>query len=650
MCGICGVVAFDSRDAIDGRLVPEMCQVMRYRGPDGIGFLRRSCVHLGHVRLSIIDLAKGQQPMSNEDSTVHVVYNGEIYNYRDLRSSLESRGHIFRTNCDTEVLVHLYEDYGRDLMDHLVGEFAFAVWDDRTNSALVVRDRLGVKPLFYAVVCGRLYFASEMTPLLLAKDIPRCLDQSAIQTYLDTRSIPAPRTVYKDVRKLLPGHRLEVKNGRVDVTPYWDVRFEPDESRNEDDWADELRALIDESVKGQLMSDVPLGAFLSGGVDSSTIVTSMVRQHQGVVKTFSIGFEESAYDESRYYKLLAQELGIRHYEFIFRPNLVDIVSKVAHHFGEPCAIGSALPLYFLSKLAREHVTVVLSGDGADEVFAGYNVYNFLNWIRILDKWGGRLVASKWIGALLRQMAMRTTSRFGNAMRRARKVHQLLNLPAFLRRPLMHVAELRGLEQPLLLHPQAASAVPEYAQAFQRVEHNHDWLRSYLYADIKTLLPDEMFTKLDRMTMANSMEARVPLVDYRLVELAGRMPSRMKLKRGEVKAVLKRAQRDRLPQAILARKKVGFEVPLNQWFRGPLRSMACDLLGDTRFQDSGLFSPAAVSTLLERHMNEVDNHGTELLSLVAFETWRRDIHERAVWPPAENSEPARYVEDRQLLPG
>ena len=603
-----------------------MCRAMRHRGPDGSGFLERPNLQLGHVRLSIIDVAGGQQPMSNEDGTIHIVFNGEIYNYLDLRPALEARGHVFRTRSDTEVLVHLYEDYGRDLVDHLIGEFAFAIWDERRQSLLLARDRLGVKPLFYADVGGQLMFASEMSALLACGRVPRRMDLDTIETYLLCKWIPSPRSIYKDVRKLPPAHRLEVHNGTVSVGCYWDVRFEPDERRSEDDFADELRALVDDSVKRQLMSEVPLGAFLSGGVDSSTVVTSMVRAAQTKVKTFSIGFKEQQYDESRFYRLISQKLGVEHHEFVFEPDLTHIIPTLVYHFGEPCAIGSALPIYYLAQLARQHVTVALSGDGGDEVFAGYNDYNTMHWLQRVDELAGRLVGSRWLGSVLSRLEFRTTSRAGNLLRRLRKVHRLVQLPPDER--MSRLGNLSDFGRSLLARPTAAPATPEYAAAFRRGQRNGDWLAPYLYADIKVLLPEEMFTKLDRMSMAHSLEGRVPLVDYRIVELAARMPSRMKLRHGQVKAILKRAMQARLPAEVLTRYKVGFRVPFNEWFRGPLRTMAFDLLTDNAFRQSGIFDPAVVGELLEQHMLEKDNHGGVILALLMFEVWRRNLHQQA----------------------
>lgn len=630
MCGICGMVNYRDGERLDRRLTLAMCAAMRHRGPDGVGYFDRPEVQFGHVRLSIIDLGGGAQPMSNEDGTVHVVFNGEIYNYPQLRPQLLARGHALKTHCDTEVLVHLYEDHGANLVDHLLGDFAFALWDEKRKYLLLARDRLGVKPVYYVDMGGRLAFASEMCALAALPDLPREIDASAVSTYLAIHRIPAPRTIYRDVRKLLPGHRLEIENGRVRVSRYWDVRMAPDEGRSEAQYAEELRALMDDAVRGQLMSDVPLGVFLSGGVDSSAVTTSMVAQSAGTVRTFSIGFKEARYDESRYYKMLAARLGVEHHEFIFEPDLMDILPKLAYHFGEPCAIGSAIPLYYLSRLAREFVTVALSGDGGDEVWAGYNVYNFANWVRLVDRAAGPIVASRWAGALLDRVQGPTTSRVGNFFRRLRKIRRLVMSPPSERVGL--IGSLPDFGDALLTQDAAGAAlIPEYVEAFQRADDGRDWLAPYLYADIKTLLPDEMFTKLDRMTMANRMEGRVPLVDYRLVELAARTPSRFKLKKGEVKAIFKRAVRDRLPEEVLNRPKVGFRVPLDEWFRGPLRSMAGDLLTGASFRQSGLFRVEAVDRLFDHHIRATGNHGSDILALVMFELWRRGLHQGAAVP-------------------
>jgi asparagine synthase (glutamine-hydrolysing) len=607
---------------------------MRHRGPDGHGFLRRANVQLGHVRLSIIDVAGGQQPISNEDDTVHVIFNGEIYNYLDLRPQLEAQGHVFKTNSDTEVLVHLYEEYGHDLADRLIGEFAFAIWDDRQQALLLVRDRLGVKPVYYADLDGVFVFASEFAPLIASGQVPRRIDTRALQTYFQSRTIPAPRSIYKDVHKLPPGHRLEIRDGAVVLSCYWDIHFEPDERRSADSFAEEIRALIDDSVKRQLMSEVPLGAFLSGGVDSSAVVTSMVRYSTTPVKTFSIGLKGHAYDESRFYRLVSQRLGVEHHEFIFEPDLVNIIPKLVYHFGEPCAIGSALPLYYLARLAREHVTVALSGDGADEIFAGYNTYNYVNWVRIVDAVAGRLVGSDWFDAVLRRVELPTTSRLGNTLRRLRKIRRLVRLPASRRMCL--IGNLDDFGENLLVDEVAGEAPPEYVAAFERGQRPGDWLAPYLYADQKVLLPEEMFVKLDRMTMANGMEGRVPLCDYRIVELAARIPSRLKLKRGAVKAIMKQAMRTRLPAEVLKRRKVGFRVPLNEWFRGPLRQMVTDLLTDSAFRQNGLLNHTAVAALVHRHMAGLDNHGHEILALLQFELWRRNLHEARPNLPGESA--------------
>ncbi len=629
MCGICGVVTNPASEPADPHVVVRMCQAMRHRGPDGQGFFHRPDVHLGHVRLSIIDVATGQQPMANEDGRIHVVFNGEIYNYRDLRGPLEARGHVFRTHSDTEVLVHLYEEYGREMVQYLIGEFAFAIWDDNLHRLFVARDRLGVKPVFYAQLGARFLFASELTALMSSGCVPRRIDESVIRPYLLNRTIPAPRTIYLDVQKLLPGHWLDVRDGRVQDFCYWDLEFHADESRSEADFAEELRHLIDDSVRRQLMSEVPLGAFLSGGVDSTTVVTSMVRYSSTPVKTFSIGVRERGFDESPYYTLVARRLGVEHHEFVFEPDLIKTIPSLVYHFGEPCAIGSALPLYCLCQLARQHVTVALSGDGADEVFAGYNVYNYAHWLQILDSWAGPPLASAWPGRLLDNLRVSSASRFGNIIRRLRKINRLVALPASHRMAMM--GNLDALGRSLLATPRGPLVDPVYEAAFDRAARAGDWLTPYLYADIKTLLPDEMFTKLDRMSMAHSLEGRVPLVDYRLVELAARIPARMKLKRGQVKAILKQAMRERLPIEVLRRRKVGFRVPFSDWFRGPLRAMVLDHLTSASFRQCGFFDHAAVGRLLERHMSGLDQHGNEILALLKFDMWRRELHETAYAP-------------------
>ena len=629
MCGIAGIFRYARRTPVEPSVIQRMCAAMSQRGPDATGALYRpqAGLGLGHVRLSIIDVAGGDQPIRNEDGTVWTVFNGEIYNYKELRARLETAGHQFRTNTDTEVLVHLYEDKGENLVDDLLGDFAFAIWDERSQSLLVARDRLGVKPVYYADHNGQFAFASTLPALLEGTDAPRSIDPLAIQSYLTFYTVQAPLTIYRHMHKLLPGHLLTVRRGQVRTRQYWDFRFEPDNSRSMDSFAEELDLLIRDAVRRQMVADVPIGAFLSGGVDSSAVVSTMTEYSSGPVKTFSIGFQEAAYDESRFYKPLARELGIEHHELVFKPDLLNDVTHIVQMFGEPCSIGSAFPLYYLAKLARQHVTVALSGDGPDEIFAGYDTrYRYL---QTIHRTRGALplpVLSGLNRTLQLTTGLKTTGRLGNIFRRARKFCETALLAREQWQPYLTMNRTT-LTQPTALMSQslAGGETLPYVEAFLS-QNDADWMHPFLYADIKTILPDEMFTKLDCMTMANGLEGRVPLCDHRIVELAARIPSHMKFDGRLGKAVMRRAVQDHLPRAIMDRPKVGFRAPLNEWFRHELYPVARDLLTDTAFCQSGLFNASVVQTMLDQHRTGLQNYGNALWTLVAFELWRRSIEQ------------------------
>ena len=627
MCGICGVFDYVHRKPVAPRLIEDMCAAMRHRGPDDTGTFEREGLCLGHVRLSIIDLTHGAQPMSNEDGAITVVFNGEIYNHLELRDELAANGHVLKTRSDTEVLVHLYEDHGFEMCHKLIGEFAFAIWDDREQLLFAARDRLGVKPLIYAVSDGRFAFASDFNALMTDRRISRELDDDGLASYLTFQTILAPRTIYRAVHKLPPGHYAVVRKGDVRVVRYWDVEFAPDESRSVESFAEEIDDLVTDSVRRQMIADVDLGAFLSGGLDSSTIVTKMTRLAGRGVKTFSIGFKDQRYDESKFYKMLAAQLGVEHHEFVFEPHLLEDVADIVRHFGEPCSIASAFPIYYLSKLASEHVKVVLTGDGVDEIFAGYHLYyHYVRRVRQFQRCGGTPLAKPMLAALGWTKSLRTTSRIGNTARRARRFLELAALPEERWLPYMRVnrspkttpAALLGRDADSVLH----AAEAPYVDAFRRANGTGDWVWPRSYGEMMTTLPDEMFQKLDRMTMAHSIEGRVPWCDYRLVELAGKIPADLKMHGRIGKYVVRRAVADQLPPAIMKRPKVGFIVPLDDWFRGELRTMTYDLLTDASFKQSGIFAQEVVEHIITEHMAERQRFGSAIWNLVAFELWRR----------------------------
>ncbi len=648
MCGIAGVFNYARKTAVLPETIEAMCDAMRYRGPDARGSLLRTAegLGLGHVRLSIIDLAGGDQPIANEDGSIWTIFNGEIYNYPELRAGLEHRGHVFRTRTDTEVLVHLYEEKGARLVDDLIGDFAFAIWDDNERCLTLARDRLGVKPLFYSHHDGQLAFASTLPALLAGSSAPREIDPLSMYCYLAYGCIQAPLSIYRDMRKLPPGHLLSIRGGAVRIEKYWDFQLVPDETRSLDSWADELSTLVDDAVRRQMMADVPIGAFLSGGVDSSAIVRHMADHAEGRVKTFSIGYRETHYDESRYFKLLAGELGIEHHELVFEPDLLRDVTSIAERFGEPCATASAFPLFHLAKLAREHVKVVLSGDGPDEIFAGYELdyrYTYL-----LERARQLAPRSVWHLAFLMTVPTRVLSvesRVGNFFRRLRKFLGTASLIRPMWQPFLRTNRTLRTRPERLLHDRILMSLEgelPYVSAFRRYQDAKDWMRGVLYADIKCNLPDEMFTKLDCMGMANSLEGRVPLCDHRIVELAARIPSRMKYDGRRGKVVFRKAVAASLPKAIQERAKVGFRVPLNEWFRGELAGLAHEMLTDRSFRESELFAPPVVQHILDVHAAQRDNFGRIIWSLMIFELWRRSVGATRATAIAQASRPIEVM--------
>lgn len=632
MCGICGSFEYSSARPGDADRLDRMQDLLSRRGPDGRGrFLsEHEGIALGHTRLAIIDLCTGAQPISNEDGTIHVVFNGEIYNFKALRADLQSHGHVFRTQSDTETLVHLYEEKGEQLVQDLLGDFAFALWDGKRRSLLLARDRLGVKPLYYSDFGGRVTFASTLPALLAGAAIPTEIDPQGLFCYLTFQSIHAPLTMYKHVRKLPPGHLLKATlGGRVEVLSYWDFDMNPIEGRSDAEWEAELDVLLRDAVRRQMIADVPIGAFLSGGVDSSTVVKLM---HDAVgerVKTFSIGFRERAYDESAYFNLMRDALGIEHHATTFEPDLLMDAGDVVRAFGEPCSIGSAFPLYHLSRLAAGHVKVVLSGDGPDEVFAGYDLrYRHLQRLVSLQRVSPSAVLGALEGALSVTERLPATSRLGNHLRRLRKAAATARLPRRSWMTFLAMNRSAFAAPARLLSPDVLRQVDQplpYELAFDRYADSPDWMTPFIYADVRTLLPGEMFTKLDSMTMAHSVEGRVPLSDHRIVELAARMPSRLKFHGGRGKRVFRAVAARRLPSEILSRPKVGFRVPLNEWFRGELRDLASELPSASGILSSGLFDTAAVRRVVDDHLSGRDHLGGVVWSLVAFDLWWRTLH-------------------------
>jgi len=629
---VCGIAGFVDSPLVlspfpqerNRSLVHQMCEVIRHRGPDDEGLLVDDGVALGMRRLSIIDLSNGHQPIHNEDGTVWIVFNGEIYNFGELRGELEAAGHRFYTATDTEVIVHAYEEWGRAAVIRLRGMFGLAIWDRRTRTLLVARDRIGIKPLYYAEAGGRLYFGSEMKSLLCAPDVGRDLSIDALDHYLSFLYTPRDASIFESVKKLPPGHLLTWTAGRLRIEPYWRPSVEEVSDVSETEAADGLRQVLGDAVRSHLVSDVPLGAFLSGGVDSSLVVGLMAECSGAPVKTFSIGFDEPAFDELEHARRVARHFGTEHHELVVRPDAMAILDAVVAHFDEPFADSSAIPTWYVSEMARRHVTVVLSGDGGDELFGGYDRY-------LPD---GRVVAfDRYSPAVVRRMAGMTARRMPHG---ARGKNFLRHVARDDRGRYIDAIRLFSAdEKPDLLTADASSrrtgTDPEQrlARHFERYGQL-PWASQMMRVDMETYLPEDVLTKVDRMSMAHSIESRVPLLDNLVIEFASRLPSAMKIKNGRRKHILKEVAATLLPRDLLDRRKQGFGIPLDVWFRGNIRELFTDTLLSSTALGRGYFQPAFVRRLVDEHTSGKRDHSLRLWQLVVFERW----HQQYVDPPGK----------------
>lgn len=620
MCGIAGflepnpaLTAIERRDVIQ-----RMCDVIAHRGPDDEGFYVDGGLALGMRRLSIIDLATGHQPISNEDGSVWIVFNGEIYNYAELRTGLLQRGHQFRTNSDTETIVHLYEELGDRCVEKLRGMFGFAIWDAREQKLLLARDRLGKKPLHYAQLGGGLVFGSEIKSLLQFPSMKREANLESVSDFLSFGYVPEPQTAFRGIHKLLPGHTLSFKNGHVSTRCYWDFKYNGDSAPYKDErtYIEELRHEIDEAVRIRLMGEVPLGAFLSGGIDSSTVVGTMAGLMEQPVKTFSIGFSEASFDELEFARLTAQRFNTNHHEFIVTPDVCRLVEEIVWHHDEPFADVSSIPMYVVSKMAREHVTVVLSGDGGDEVFAGYERYAIHKRREVFERIPGAarrglmLPLSHSLPHLtpgknyLRNIALDPAARY---------VDSLAFFDEKAKRRLLSDATARLLRQ----HDSTAA----FRQLFN-VSTSPDRIDHLIYLDSKTYLPGDILAKVDRMSMAHSIETRAPLLDHKLIEYVQTIPGSLKLHGMETKHILKRAVAGLVPDEIIHRPKKGFSVPIRQWFKRELKDLLHDTLSDQRTRERGLLNPRAVRALVNEHQLGRRDHAQQLWGLLTLELWHR----------------------------
>lgn len=628
MCGIAGMVQFDGLPPEKHDIGARMAATLRHRGPDDSGHFSDGFVSLGHARLSIIDLENGRQPLSNEDATVWVVFNGEIYNHWQLFAMLRSRGHELKTHCDTEVLVHLYEDFGEAFVEHLNGMFAIALWDTRQQKLILVRDRLGIKPLYWCGDGDGVMFGSELKAVLATDDVSRDIDPAAMIDYLTFGHVPAPRTAYKSIHKLEPGHMAVCRASGVALRRWWDIPFgqeplEPPTETQSRRWTDQFADLLDDAVRLRLIADVSIGAFLSGGVDSALVTAAMCRQASGAVLTHTVGFDEQDHDERARAGQVASILGTDHREVMVRSDAAWAAETLVRHFDEPFADPSAVPTLYLSTVARERVKVALAGDGGDELLAGYRRYRFdlaesalrartPAWLRrsTAGLAGWLYPQADWLPRPLR--ARRTLQNLAGDDATAHLRSVALSggaLPELLLRP--EVRGLAGGHDPFL----------RGRELFHRCT-TKDLLNRFLYVDLKTFMVDEILTKVDRASMAVGLEVRAPLLDYRLVEFAARLPAAMKLDGKRGKVILRDTCSRWLNADIAHRAKHGFDVPTDDWFRGPLRSMAHDLLAGPDSRSAEWIEPNAVKTLLRNHDRGIRANGRALWTLLSLELWAR----------------------------
>jgi asparagine synthase (glutamine-hydrolysing) len=619
MCGIAGKLNFDGSKKVRQEEIQQMCNTLVHRGPDDEGVYLSGCIGLGHRRLSIIDLNSGKQPISNEDGTVWTVFNGEIYNFVELRESLVSRGHRFSTETDTEVIVHLYEEQGEEFLSSLRGMFAIALWDTRKQRLLLARDRIGKKPLFYSVLPEKgLLFGSEIKAILQDPEVKRNLNVEALDAYLALLYVPAPLTAFKNIEKLHPGHLLVCENGKVTIREFWDLHYQPRVVVREAELIEELEGILRESVRIRLRSDVPIGAFLSGGVDSSSVVSIMSQLMTRPVVTCAVGFEQEEHNELSFAKDIASRFGCTHHEHIIRPDVANLVPRIVGFFDEPFGDSSAIPTFYVSQMARQHASVVLSGDGGDEILAGYSRH----YLQRLECQLRRLLpgsAGRWMAASLATLLPQV---------KGRGTFEKLGMMADEAYAYKHSHSLFTDEEKRRLYSDdllAASKTFDPASSL-RAYYNQcdasDPLDKALYVDMKTYLADDILVKVDRMSMAHSLEVRAPLLDHKLLEFTATLPSSLKLKRRTTKYLLKEVMRKYLPSDILSRPKHGFTMPLGQWLKGPLREMVEDCLSSSVIRQRGLFNAEFTHILWSEHASGQADHSHRLWMLLMFELWHR----------------------------
>ena len=644
MCGIAGKIDFSG--PVDRAVISRMCSAMEHRGPDSCGIWSNGGAALGMQRLAIIDVAGGDQPIFNEDRSVAVVMNGEIYNFQQLREELIAAGHRFASASDTEVLVHLYEEHGERLVEHLRGMFAFAIWDDRRQRLLLGRDRVGKKPLFVVRRGSKLWFASEVMALLQDPEVSREPNPSAILSYLAYQFVPHPTSAFAELEKLPPASTLVVDRDGAELKRYWSLHYDaPAPVGTEQELAEQLRDLIWEATRIRLISEVPLGAFLSGGVDSSAVVAAMADQTVEPVKTFSIGFPDADFDELQFARLVAQRFGTDHHEFVVEPHALEIMPKLARHYGEPFADPSAIPSFYLAELTSGHVTVALNGDGGDESFAGYGRYvsndmvGRLDWLpapaqRLVPKLVGPLGEGARsngtrarIQRLARALAMEPHVRYA---------HWMSAFQAHMRAPMF---------QPEFLAAAGGSSPEDVIADVWTNSTAPSSVERMLDTDVNTYLPGDLLVKMDIATMAYSVEGRSPFLDHRLMEFAAALPPELKLQRTHGKVLLKSAMRGVVPDEVLDRPKMGFGVPLVRWFREELRDLPSELLMASDSRVHAYVKPDAIQQMINEHRDSSADHSLRLWVLIQLEMWHREVVES----PLSKPQPTASTAERGATP-
>jgi asparagine synthase (glutamine-hydrolysing) len=648
MCGICGEIDFNRSVKVEP--IQRMCRVLAHRGPDdeGMVFIKgKECfemkgpsqtplqqagfqVGLGHRRLSIIDLSEAaHQPMTDEDGKIWIVFNGEIYNFQETRERLKKKGHFFKSKSDTEVILHAYEEWGVECLNCLRGMFAFAIWDSNLQRLFLARDRLGKKPLVY--FSGQFAFASEIKALLQNPGVERRVNHRALHHYLTYQYVPSPDTIFEGIKKLPPAHYLLFdRDGNVKVERYWKIHFNPCRQTNIDvkELSLRIRTELEESVKLRLVSDVPLGAFLSGGVDSSLVVGIMAKLTGKPVKTFSIGFEEKEFDELSYAKVVSNHFATEHHEFIVKPNAIEILPKLVWHYNEPFADSSAIPTYYVAKMTKDYVKVVLTGDAGDENFAGYHRYLRSKWVALFSKIPERLrrdilppflrmvAGVHWKEKKFNRLANYIESISSNQARNYAEQVKVFN-----------AGEKWDVYSPEFIQATKGTDSVEYLLTKFEEAETDNLIEQLLYLDINTYLPEDLLVKMDIATMANSLEARVPFLDHQLMEFIATVPSHLKLKRTISKYILKQAFSDFLPQPILTRGKMGFGVPVSRWFRNELKDYVYDILLDPRTLNRGYFRRDGVERLINDHLAARYDHSSKIWALLFLEIWFRVFIDR-----------------------